>query len=127
VLVARAQYAPYRLRGDVSWDSCQRDALAERVTNAIEGALPGFGSRVLHRETLAPPDLEQRFGLTEGASSHGELSLDQILFMRPVAGAGRYATPIRGLYLCGAGAHPGPGIPGGPGWLAARQVLRGVA
>lgn len=124
VLVARAQYAPYRLRDDVSWDSCQRDALVERVTNAIEDALPGFGSRVLHREALAPPDLERRFGLSEGASSHGELSLDQILFMRPVAGAGGYAMPIRGLYLCGAGAHPGPGILGGPGLLAARQALR---
>ena len=127
VVLARVQYAPHRLRDGDSWDNCRRDALAERVTGAIGEVAPGFAGRVLQRMTLAPPDLEQRFGLTEGASSHGELSLDQILFMRPVAGAGRYAMPIRGLYLCGAGSHPGPGILGGPGWLAARQALRGVA
>ena len=72
----------------------------------------------------APPDLEATFGLTEGATTQGELTLDQILFMRPVPGASRYETPLEGLYLCGAGTHPGSGIEGGPGWLAARQVLR---
>ena len=68
-------------------------------------------------------DLEQRFGLAGGAPSHGELGLDQILFMRPVAGFGRYASPITGLYLGGAGCHPGPGVLGGAGWLAARRIL----
>ena len=67
--------------------------------------------------------LEDRYGLTEGAATHGELGLDQILFMRPVAGMAHYATPIDGLYLCGAGTHPGPGVTGGPGWLAARRAL----
>jgi phytoene dehydrogenase-like protein len=71
---------------------------------------------------LTPVEIEERYGLTEGAPTHGEMTLDQILFMRPVAGASRYATPISGLYLCGAGTHPGSGIAGGPGWLAARRV-----
>ena len=123
VLIARARYAPYTLSDGASWDATRRDALAERVTRAIEAAAPGFASRVLHRAAWSPLDLERRFGLREGAASHGELGLDQILFMRPVAGWGRHATPIGGLYLGGAGSHPGPGILGGAGWLAAERVL----
>lgn len=124
VLVARAVCAPHRLR-DGTWDATRGDALATRVTDAITCVAPRLLDRVLHRAVLVPPDLEERLGLTEGALSHGELTLDQILFMRPVQGWARYAMPIEGLYLCGAGAHPGPGIIGGPGWLAARQALRG--
>jgi phytoene dehydrogenase-like protein len=123
VLVARAQYAPWRLAGDRTWDDAARRQVAEPVTAAIANAIPCFGTRVLHRETLTPRDLEERFALTEGAPTHGELSLDQILFMRPVAGWGRHAMPVRGLYLGGAGTHPGPGITGGPGWLAARRLI----
>ena len=85
--------------------------------------MPGLRDHVLHRTVLTPADLERRFGLTQGAVTHGELTLDQILFMRPVAGWGRYAMPVHGLYLGGAGAHPGPGVLGGPGWLAARRAL----
>jgi phytoene dehydrogenase-like protein len=123
VLAARVQYAPYRLAGAAGWDAARRDALADSVTAAIEGVAPGFGSTVLHRAAWSPLDLEQRFGLREGAATHGELGLDQILFMRPVAGWGNHATPIAGLYLGGAGTHPGPGILGGPGLLAARRLL----
>jgi phytoene dehydrogenase-like protein len=123
VLVARAQYAPYRLRDGAAWDTAQRDRLADAVTTAIGNVIPCFSTRVLHRETWTPVDLEERFGLTEGAVTQGELGLDQILFMRPVAGWSRYAMPIDGLYLGGAGTHPGPGIVGGPGWLAAKRVL----
>ena len=122
VLVARVHYAPYRLR-DGAWDDARTTALANLVTNAIEAAAPGFAAGVLHRQTLSPLAIEQRFGVTEGALTQGELGLDQILFMRPAPGLGRYATPIDGLYLAGAGTHPGPGIPGGPGLLAARRVL----
>jgi phytoene dehydrogenase-like protein len=125
VLVARVQYAPYRLRGGAAWDAARREALADTVTRAIESVAPGFGSRILHRIVLSPRDLEERFGLREGAVSHGELGLDQILFMRPVPGWGRHTTPIAGLYLGGAGTHPGPGVLGGPGWLAARRLLAG--
>ena len=124
VLLARVRYVPYHLRGGAAWDAAKRDALADRVTQAIEAAAPGFTARVLHRVAWSPLDLEQQFGLREGAASQGELGLDQILFMRPVAGWGRHATPIAGLYLGGAGAHPGPGILGGAGWLAAERVLR---
>lgn len=123
ILVARVQYAPYRLRQG-AWDAARRDALAETVSRAIERVAPGFGSRVLHRAAWTPRDLEERYGLHQGAISHGELALDQILFMRPVAGWGKHRTPIDGLYLGGAGAHPGPGVLGGPGWLAARRLLK---
>ena len=88
-----------------------------------EAVSPCFSSRILHQVTWTPRDLEERFGLREGAVSHGELGLDQILFMRPVAGWGGHSTPIAGLYLGGAGSHPGPGILGGAGWLAAQRIL----
>jgi phytoene dehydrogenase-like protein len=123
VVAARIQYAPYKLKDDIGWNATRRDALADTATAAIESVAPGFTSTVLHRAAWSPLDLEQRFGLREGAPSHGELGLDQILFMRPVAGLGSHATPIAGLYLGGAGTHPGPGILGGPGWLAARRLL----
>jgi phytoene dehydrogenase-like protein len=122
VLVARVQYAPYHLR-DGAWDAARRDALAETVTKRIACVATGFASRIRQRTAWTPGDLEQQFGLREGATSHGELGLDQILFMRPVAGWSRYATPIAGLYLGGAGTHPGPGVLGGAGWLAARRIL----
>jgi phytoene dehydrogenase-like protein len=125
VLLARAQYAPYRLRDGGSWDDTRSCAFGETVTRAIERVMPGFADAVVHREILTPADIEARFGVTEGALTHGELTLDQILFMRPVPGWGRYAMPIDGLYLAGSGAHPGPGVLGGAGWLAARRILRG--
>ncbi len=123
VLVAQATSAPYRLRAG-PWTAAARDALGSRVTGAIAEVAPGFPGQVRHCEVLTPVEIEERYGLTEGAVTQGEMTLDQILFMRPVAGASRYATPISGLYLCGAGTHPGGGIAGGPGWLAARRVLK---
>jgi phytoene dehydrogenase-like protein len=87
--------------------------------------MPKFANHVVDQAVLTPVDLEQKLGLTEGAVTQGEITLDQILFMRPVAGWGRYAMPVGGLYLGGAGTHPGPGIIGGPGWLAARRALKG--
>jgi phytoene dehydrogenase-like protein len=124
VLVASAQSAPYELRSGDEWNAARRDALADSVTSAIECAAPGFSERVLHRALFTPRDIEESHGPTQGAATHGELTLDQILFMRPVPGWGRYAMPIRGLYLGGAGTHPGPGVVGGAGWLAADRVLR---
>jgi phytoene dehydrogenase-like protein len=123
VVVATAQSAPYRLR-EGPWTAEKRDALGNRVTAAIARVAPGFPDLVRHCEVLTPVEIAARYGLTEGAPTQGEMTLDQILFMRPVAGASRYATPIAGLYLCGAGTHPGSGIAGGPGWLAARRVLK---
>jgi phytoene dehydrogenase-like protein len=118
------QYAPYRLRDRGQWDVARRNALAERVTATIEMFAPGFQKHIQHRAAWTPLDLEERFGLREGAPSHGELGLDQILFMRPVAGWGRHSTPISGLFLGGAGTHPGPGILGLPGWHAAKRVIQ---
>jgi len=123
VIAVRVQYAPYALRDGSEWDASMADRLGRGITAALDGAHPGFEERVLHREVVTPRDLERRYGLTEGALSQGELTLDQILFMRPIPGWGRHRMPIAGLYLGGSGTHPGPGIPGGAGWLAARAVL----
>lgn len=125
VLVARTTCSPFQLWNSGEWDSSVRSTLGDRVIRVIEEFSPGFGARVRHVTVMGPPDIERRFGCTEGAFTHGELTLDQILFMRPVAGWGRYAMPVRGLFLGGSGAHPGPGIAGGAGWLAARRALAG--
>lgn len=122
VAMLRVQYTPWRLReGD--WETA-RGTMAERALAAVERQVPGFAARIAQQAVLAPPDLEARFGLPEGAVSRGEVALDQLLFMRPVAGYGRHATPLPGLYLCGAGTHPGPGLTGLSGLLAARAALR---
>lgn len=123
VLVARAHYVPYRLKGGQTWDAARTDALAERVTARLEAFSPGLRAHVVHRQCWSPADIERRYGYLEGAASGGELGLDQILFMRPVAGWSKHTTPIAGLYLGGAGSHPGPGILGGAGWLASRRLL----
>ena len=122
VLVARVQYVPRRPR-DGDWTPATSSALGDTVTHSIASVLPGFTDQIAHRAVFTPADLERELGATDGALTHGELTLDQILFMRPLAGFGRHAMPVRGLYLGGAGAHPGPGIDGGAGWLAARAAL----
>jgi phytoene dehydrogenase-like protein len=126
VVLAHAQYAPYHLRGGASWDDTRSCELGETVTRAIGRVMPGFAEAITHREILTPLDLESRFGVTEGALTHGEMTLDQILFMRPLPGFGRYAMPIDGLYLAGSGAHPGPGVLGGAGWLAAKRIIKSL-
>jgi phytoene dehydrogenase-like protein len=123
VLVARAQYAPYRLANDATWDDAGSSVFADCVTSVIGRVIPRLAEHTVDRLVLSPKDLETRFGLTEGAVTHGEVTLDQIMFMRPVAGWGRYATPVEGLFLGGAGSHPGPGILGAAGWLAAKRAL----
>ncbi|MDH3495387.1 MAG: NAD(P)/FAD-dependent oxidoreductase [Gemmatimonadota bacterium] len=124
VVVARVQYAPHCLKDGNGWDGARREALADRVSHLIDTAVPGFLDRVLHRAMFTPADFEARYGVTEGALTHGELTLDQVLFMRPIPGLAHYATPLTGLYLGGAGTHPGPGVMGGGGWLAARRLLQ---
>lgn len=124
VLIARAQYAPYHLRDGAQWDDTRSCELGEAVTRAIGRVMPGFAEAITHREILTPRDLVSRYGVSEGALTHGEMTLDQILFMRPVPGWGRYAMPIDGLFLAGSGTHPGPGVLGGAGWLAAKRVLK---
>lgn len=123
VLLAEVQWTPRQLReGD--WDAGRRSELERTVTAAIERVAPGFSSLVQAVETLTPGDLETRYGLADGAPSHGELTLDQILFMRPVPGLSRYRAPLDGLFLSGSGSHPGPGIAGMPGYLAAKAALQ---
>ena len=123
VLVAKAQYVPHTLRDNAPWDAAKSSALGDAVTAAISRLIPRFNNVVVERVVLTPRDLEQTFGLTGGAVTMGEMTLDQILFMRPVAGWGQYATPITGLYLGGPGTHPGPGVFGASGLLAAKRML----
>jgi phytoene dehydrogenase-like protein len=114
-LIARVQYVPY---SDASADS-----LAADVTSAIEAVLPSFRATIRETRVTSLRTLASEYGLTEGSITGGELTLDQILFMRPVAGWARYRMPVSGLFLGGVGCHPGPGVCGGAGWLAARAVL----
>lgn len=116
------QYAPYKLNG--GWNAQQRDAFGDAVVNTLEEFAPGIKKLILHRQVLSPWDLEQDFGLAEGNIFHGELTLDQIFFLRPTAGWAKFRTPIRNYYQCGSGTHPGGGITGGPGRLAAMEILR---
>jgi len=116
------QYVPYTLEG-TSWDE-QRDVFADRVFEVIDRVAPGFSSSVVHREVLAPPDIERVFGLTGGNIFQGAMSLDRLLFLRPAPGWPRYRTPIRNLYLCGATTHPGGGVMGACGRNAALEMIR---
>ena len=116
------QYAPYTL-AESTWDE-QREPYAERILDVIEEYCPNIRQIVVERQTLTPLDLERRFSITGGNIFHGEMSLDQMFVLRPVAGWARYRTPIKGLYLCGSGAHPGGGVMGAPGHNAAREMLR---
>ncbi|MDJ0852600.1 MAG: NAD(P)/FAD-dependent oxidoreductase [Myxococcota bacterium] len=116
------QYVPFEPAGS-SWE-VERDRFADRVLSLVDEVAPGFSESVLHREVLAPPDLERVFGLTDGNIFHGAMGLDRLLFMRPVPGWRPYRTPVEDLYLCGAGTHPGGGVMGACGRIAAREILR---
>jgi phytoene dehydrogenase-like protein len=122
VMTCFVQYVPYRL-AEGTWDE-RRDLLGDRVLATIAEYAPNVPRAVEARQVLTPLDLERTYGLTEGNIFHGDLAVDQLFFMRPVPGWARYCTPVRGLYLCGAGAHPGGGVTGAPGYNAARAVLR---
>jgi phytoene dehydrogenase-like protein len=122
ILTCFVQYVPYKLR-EGRWDE-KRDVLGDRVVKKIAEYAPNVPAAIMARQVLTPLDLERTYGLTEGNIFHGDLRLEQLFFMRPVPGWSQYRTPIRGLYLCGAGAHPGGGVTGAPGRNAAMQVLR---
>ena len=124
VMSCFVQYAPYELAGAAKWDDERREAFGDAVVETIEERMPKIGDLILHRQVLTPKDIEDRFGLTEGNIFQGELSLEQLFFNRPVPGSARYRTPVPGLWLCGSAAHPGGGIMGAPGRLAALEVLR---
>ena len=122
VMTCFVQYVPYRLRSG-TWEE-KRDLLGDRVVSKIAEYAPNVPDSIVARQVLTPLDLERTYGLTEGNIFHGDLTLEQLFFNRPVAGWSQYRTPIAGLYLCGAGAHPGGGVTGAPGHNAAHQVLR---
>jgi phytoene dehydrogenase-like protein len=113
---------PYRLR-DESWDDI-KEARADRVIGQMAEYFPKLPDLIEHRQVLTPLDLERLLGLTGGHALHGDMAPDQLLFLRPVRGWADYRTPIRNLYLCGAGTHPGGGVTGANGLNAAREILR---
>jgi phytoene dehydrogenase-like protein len=115
-------HVPYRLRAG-EWTDAAREALFDIVMRRISRYAPGFGNSVIHRQVLVPPDLEQIFDLPGGHVHHGELSLDQIFFRRPIARYADYRSPVARLYQCGASTHPGGGVTGVPGHNAARTIL----
>ena len=122
ILTCFVQYVPYHLRQG-NWDE-NRELLGDRVIRKISEYAPNLPNAIVARQVLTPLDLERTYGLTEGNIFHGDLRLEQLFFMRPVSGWSQYRTPVDGLYLCGAGAHPGGGVTGAPGHNAAHQVLR---
>jgi phytoene dehydrogenase-like protein len=122
VMSCFVQYAPYHL-AEGNWDE-QRDAFGDAVIDTIAERAPNIRDIILHRQVLTPLDLERTFGLSEGNIFHGELSLEQLFVNRPVPGWARYRTPVEGLWLNGSATHPGGGLMGAPGRIAALEVLR---
>lgn len=125
VLSAYAQFAPYSLR-EGHWDA-SRDALGDAVVRTLSHYAPNLRSLIVGGQTLTPLDFERGWGLTGGHIFHGELSLDQFFTMRPLLGFGQYRTPVKSLFLCGSGSHPGTGLTGGSGMNAAREIVRALA
>jgi phytoene dehydrogenase-like protein len=117
------QYCPYEL-ADGPWDDAKRQAFGDTVIEAIARHSPDFRKLILHAEIRTPWDIEREVGLTEGNIFQGELTMDQLLFNRPVPGFAQYRSPVRGLYMCGSSTHPGGGVMGAPGANAAREILR---
>ncbi|MCB9678539.1 MAG: NAD(P)/FAD-dependent oxidoreductase [Alphaproteobacteria bacterium] len=117
------QYAPYDIKeGPEHWPE-RREAFGDAVIDTLSEYCPTLKDSILHRQVLTPWDIEQEFGLSEGNIFQGELSLEQLLFQRPTAGWARYTTPVRNLWMCGSGAHPGGGVMGAPGAIAAKTML----
>jgi phytoene dehydrogenase-like protein len=116
------QYAPYHLK-EGNWDE-KREEFGDNVINTLSEYAPNLRDIILHRQVLTPLDIERRFGLSEGNIFQGELSLEQLFFLRPVPGWAQYRTPIRNLYMCGSATHPGGGIMGAPGFNAAQRILK---
>lgn len=122
VLSAHVMYVPHSRKG--GWTQEARDHLCERVIDTIARYAPGIKQQIIHQELITPADIAKTYNLTGGHWHHTELALDQMLMMRPTYEAAQYATPIPGLYLAGAGCHPGGGLMGGPGHNAAHEILK---
>ncbi|UCF79931.1 MAG: NAD(P)/FAD-dependent oxidoreductase [Acidobacteriota bacterium] len=122
VLSAAFMYASYDLK-DSNWEE-QREALGDAIVDTLCEHAPNIRDRIIHRQVITPWDLEQEFGLTEGNIFHGEITPDQLFMLRPVPGWAQYRMPVKNLYMCGSGVHPGGGIMGEPGRLAAQEMLK---
>jgi phytoene dehydrogenase-like protein len=123
VMSCFVQYAPYKLAPGLHWDT-EKEKFGDTVINTLAEHAPNIKDIILHRQIVTPLDLEREFGLSEGNIFQGELSLEQLFFLRPVPGWAQFRTPIKNLYICGSAAHPGGGIMGAPGRLAAVEVLK---
>jgi phytoene dehydrogenase-like protein len=122
VMSVVVQYAPYHLRNE-QWNG-RGESLSDLVLRTLEVYAPGIRNLATAAQVITPMDLERTYGMTEGHPLHGEPSLDQFFAWRPLLGHARYRLAVEGLYLCGAGAHPGGGVTGGPGQNAAREILK---
>jgi phytoene dehydrogenase-like protein len=118
------QQFAYQLPDGRVWDDRERDAAVQTIVETVDRYAPNFSRSIVGRQVLSPLDLERTFGLVGGDIMHGHMSLDQLWAARPMLGYGDYRAPLKGLYLCGAGTHPGGGVTGMPGHNAAREVLR---
>ncbi len=124
ILSCFVQYAPYQIKeGPENWPKL-RESFGDAVVDTMAEYIPGLKDMILYRQVLTPWDLEQQFGLTEGNIFHGELSLEQLLFQRPVTGFAKYKTPVKNIWMCGSGTHPGGGIMGAGGELCAKTILK---
>src|SRR6187401_3454599 len=123
VMSCFVQYAPYHLKEEGGWDA-HREAFGDTVINTIAEYAPNIKDIILHRQVLTPLDIERDFGLSEGNIFQGELTLEQLFFLRPAPGWAQYKTPVQGLYMCGSATHPGGGIMGAPGRNAAMRIIK---
>ncbi len=123
VMSCFVQYAPYKLAPGLDWDS-EKEKFGSTVIDTLAEYAPNIKDIILHRQVVTPLDLEREWGLSEGNIFQGELSLEQLFFLRPVPGYSRFRTPVKNLYLCGSATHPGGGIMGAPGRLAAMEILK---
>lgn len=122
VMSVLAKYYPYQLADDLNWDDIKED-VADRIIAYIARTMPNLPQLIIGRQMLSPLDLETIYGLTESDIFHGRHDLDQLFSLRPHPKAAQYRTPVKGLYICGSGAHPGGGVSGAPGYNAARRVI----
>ena len=123
VMSLLCKYMPYDLSQGRSWDE-QKQPVLEQIFDYVESFIPAIRDIVVGYQCLTPLDLERMLGMTRGDICHGRLEPDQLFNMRPHPDAAQYATPVKGLYLCGSGAHPGGGVTGAPGHNAARRILK---
>jgi phytoene dehydrogenase-like protein len=124
VMSCFVQYAPYHLEGGAPWDDEKREAFGQNVIDTLEERFPDIRQRIVGQQFITPKDIEDITGLSEGNIFAGELSLEQLFFNRPVPGWARYRTPVKDLWMCGSATHPGGGIMGAPGRIAALEYLK---